>query len=61
MRMKQFFKDKTGKYSMMRLAFYTIIVNSCSIAWIYPDNDVLILGMLATSATLKWAQKREEK
>lgn len=59
--MKQFFKDKTGKYSVMRLAFYTIILVSCSIAYIYPGKDVLILGMLAVAAGLKWAQKREEK
>ena len=59
--MKQFFQDSNGKYSMMRLAFYTIILVSCAIAIIDPTKDVLVLGMLTIAAGLKWAQKREEK
>jgi len=55
-----FFQDNQGNSSMMRLGFYTMILGALLLAWKHPDKDVLILGILAIAAALKWGQKREE-
>lgn len=60
--MKQgFLRDSKGKGSIMRLAFYTLVLTGCAMAFIYPDNTIGYLGVLAVAAGMKFAQKTQEK
>ncbi len=56
-----FFNDHTGKNSVMRLGFYTLIVVAVVFAYIYPDNETGYLGMLGIAAGMKWSQNSKEK
>ena len=59
--MKQgFLRDSKGKGSIMRLAFYTLVLGGLTFAYIYPDNHTGYLGILGIGSALKWAQKKEE-
>lgn len=58
--MKQFFKDHTGKLSMMRLGFFVLIIGSIAFAFIHPTESAGYLGVIGLALGMKWQQNHSE-
>lgn len=58
--MSEFFKDCNGKFSMMRLLAFIIIVGVIPLCYIHPLQAASWASMVVSVTVFKWAQKKGE-